>query len=200
MLARVPWVKPLKIAKPKPKKITRDRRRHLVNTVADVLKTGEPTRFALEASCRSGLRAGFCLEGWNWQEADATAAEIVAAALHMIGAKRPTWQQGQPEWTQHGVVAEERTTCIRCKGELPEGHYKYCGNLCAQAAKQARMRERRKDELLAYQRARYAAGKLHPIQPPRPCETCGKEFRPRKKTARFCSGSCSNRRANHGWR
>jgi predicted nucleic acid-binding Zn ribbon protein len=198
MLTRVPWLRAE--TKPKPRPLKKDRRDHLIAAVADILRQGAPTAFSFEASCRHGLRAAFCLYGWTWAEADATAADILAAAIRKVGARRPTWQEGQPEWTQYGILAIERTTCIRCKAPLPEGHWKYCSMLCAQADKQARLRARRAEEMLAYQRARYAAGKLHPPQPPRPCEVCGKSFSPRKKTARFCSYSCSNKRRGHAWR
>ena len=201
MLARVPWVKHDIAVKPKPRKMNGDRKKRLVAETCIILKTGEPTHFAFEASCRHGLRSALCLEGWAWVDADKTAAEIVSAALMIIGARRPTWQQGQPEWTQQGAVAEVRDTCKRCARELPEGHKKWCSMQCAQAEKQARLYQRRKEEMRAYARARYAAGKAQPPQPPRPCETCGKRFSPRRKNARFCSGTCSNsRRGAHGMR
>lgn len=194
MLARVTWVRPDIAVKNKPRKMNGDRKKRLVAETCIILKTGEPTHFAFEASCRHGLRSALCLDGWAWADADKMAAEIVNAALMIIGAKRPTWQQGQPEWTQHGAVAEVRDNCKRCSKSLPEGYKKYCSMQCAQAEKQARLYQRRKEEMRAYARARYAAGKLHPVQPPRPCETCGKYFSPRKKNARFCSTTCSNKR------
>ncbi len=134
MLSRLPWT-PAPEAKPKPlRRINRDRRRHLVDTIAAILRSGDPTPFAFEASCRHGLRAALCLHGWRWQEADAMAAEIVTLALRIIGARRPTWAEGQPEFVQNGAgTLIERTRCIRCHDRLPQGHHKFCGQLCATA-------------------------------------------------------------------
>lgn len=133
MLARTPWT-PKPEPKAKLRRINKDRRRHLVETVAAILKRGEPTVFAFEAACRHGLRSRLCLQGWKWAEADALAAEIVATALNRIGARRPTWEEGQPEFAQNGAGALiERTRCIRCHKPLPENHRKFCGHTCATA-------------------------------------------------------------------
>ena len=172
----------------------------VVKIIRHGMEAGAPSKFAFEASCRHGIRSGLCLDGWRWNEADAAASDVVSRALAITGATLPTWQQGQPEWTQHGVLAVEREACVRCKRPLSGNQAKYCSTMCGQADKQARLRERRHEEMLAYQRARYAAGKLHPMQDPRRCETCGAQFSPRKKTARFCSISCSNKLSTHGWR
>src|SRR5690606_7695490 len=97
--------------------------KHLVESVVTILKSADPTPFAFEASCRHGLRSRLTLEGWNWKDADDTAADIVATALRQIGAKRPTWAEGQPDWAQNGSgTMIERTRCIRCRGPLPDMH------------------------------------------------------------------------------
>ena len=120
--------------KAKPLRINQDKRRHLVGTVATILKTGEPTRFALEAACRHSLRSALCLKGVQWAQADAIAADIVAAALRQIGAVRPTWQQGQPEWAQDGHNPVERERCRQCSGKLPDDDYSgrrvFCSSTC----------------------------------------------------------------------
>jgi hypothetical protein len=61
------------------------------------------------------------------------AAGIVDAAFKRIGARRPSWQQGQPEWAQEGFSPISRTRCVRCGTKLPEGHWKFCSQLCGQA-------------------------------------------------------------------
>lgn len=62
------------------------------------------------------------------------AASIVAEAMLRIGAKRPTYQEGQPEYSHEGAGAMiERTRCVRCHSPLPEGHTKFCGDLCCSA-------------------------------------------------------------------
>ena len=96
MLSRLPWCpRPEVEAKP-PKRLTPHLRRRLVDTIADVCRGAQPSPFRYEAIARHALRAGFCLEGWGWEKADLTAAEIVAAALRLLGAKRPDWYEGQP--------------------------------------------------------------------------------------------------------
>jgi hypothetical protein len=133
MLARIPWTSSEAAPLPKVVRITRDRRRHIVRTVAAILATAEPTPFALEASCRHAIRSRLCLRGWTWAKSDDMAADIVRDALKRVGAQRPTWLQGQPEWANEGFAPILRTRCIRCSARLPEGHWKFCSQLCGQA-------------------------------------------------------------------
>ena len=132
MLARLPWTQPAPV-RAKPKKLHRDRRQHLVRVVATILAMGEPTKFTFEATCRHVVRSRLCLAGWRWADADDTAAGIVSDALRRLGAQRPSWKEGQPEWTQDGFSPTPRIWCVRCRTRLPEGHWKFCGHLCAQA-------------------------------------------------------------------
>lgn len=116
--------------KRKKRKADQTYRRKLIDQTAAILRRGEPTDFAFEGFMRHGLRSGLCLRGWSWSDADDMAADIVRSALAQIGAKRPTYQQGQPEWAQDGVILVERERCIRCGWQLPEGHSKFCSRLC----------------------------------------------------------------------
>ncbi|MBN7776708.1 hypothetical protein JYP49_05540 [Nitratireductor aquimarinus] len=191
MLARTPWVKPVKAQKPKPRRLNRDRRRYLVETAARILKHGVSSKFALEADCRHGLRQNLCLEGWNWQDAETTAKEIVDTALNRIGAQRPSWKEGQPEYTQDGFAPIERTRCVRCHGRLPEGHFKYCSDVCATGHRRTMedrtVREARNARVYAYYEV------WSQKQPEQPCEQCGTPFRPQRPGRRFCSKLCANR-------
>lgn len=121
-------------AKAKPLRINKAKSRRLINIVAAILREGEPTKFAMEAACRHGLRSALCLKGIKWAQADAIAADIVAAALRQIGAVRPTWQQGQPEWAQDGHNPIERERCRQCNGKLPDDDYRdrrvFCSSTC----------------------------------------------------------------------
>lgn len=108
-------------------------RRKLIDQTATVMQRGEPSVFAFEGFMRHGLRSGLCLRGWSWADADELAADIVRSALHQIGARRPTYQQGQPEWTQDGVILIERERCVRCGWQLPENSRKFCSRLCHSA-------------------------------------------------------------------
>ncbi|WP_096785873.1 hypothetical protein [Rhodobacter sp. CZR27] len=104
--------------------------------------------FAYEGPFRHGIRATLCLQGWRWASADEAAAALVGAALDRIKAKRPDWNQGQPEWTVEGGALIERTRCIRCGTPLPDGHHKFCSSLCGAAhhAKVARIKAARDGE------------------------------------------------------
>lgn len=152
MLARVPWT-PKPETKPKPKRLTKARKAAIREKIVIIMRAADPTPFAAEGPCRYGIRSSLCLEGWSWAEADAVAQEIVKAALNIVGAHRPTWQQGQPWWTEQGVTAIERTRCIRCHGPLPEDHRKYCSDLCKAADYQDKARN---DDRAAYNAAMQA--------------------------------------------
>lgn len=133
MLARVPWTPKLRYQPPR-KRLSKDKRRQLIDAMMAILRQGEASKFEFEASCRHGLRTALCLKGWSWSEADTTAAAIVERSLHFIGAVRPTWYEGQPEWTQNGSGALiARTRCVRCRRRLEDMHTKFCSTLCANA-------------------------------------------------------------------
>jgi hypothetical protein len=127
--------KPRKARAPR---LTAGRRKALVERCAAILRAGEPTCFAFEATCRHSLRAGLCLNGWSWARADADAADIVAQSLRRIGAERPAWREGQPRYTQEGFCPVERTRCAWCAKPLPAEKFLYCCTTCSQRARQVR--------------------------------------------------------------
>lgn len=189
MLARTPWT-PVYEAKPKARRLSRHRKHAIRDRIAAIMRVVEPTPFAAESPCRHGIRASLCLQGWSWPEADAVAVEIVTAALSIVGAKRPTWAQGQPEWTQPGVLPILRERCARCGKSLPEGHRLWCGPVCARAAKMDRQRERWDEESYAKWKASKAAWIAR--QPDRGCQGCRRTFKPSRKGQRHCRYECSN--------
>lgn len=125
--------------KPKLRRLNKDRRQHFVETIACLMKAAKESGAAatplnFEGPCRHGLRTRLTLEGWRWQDADAVAAEIVATALNRMGAERPTWAEGQPEWAHIGAGALiERTRCVRCHSPLEGIQRKFCSEMCANA-------------------------------------------------------------------
>lgn len=137
MLSTLPWT-----PKPEPLKSQRVRKLQfgprfepLVASVAKFLDRGEPTRFRYEGAMRHGLRAALCLQGRDWCEADWFAAVIVAAALAKLAVERPTWLQGQAEFTAlPGFAPAERYFCARCAGPMSEGRRLYCSWICARSA------------------------------------------------------------------
>ncbi|QFQ89880.1 hypothetical protein F8A10_20925 (plasmid) [Paracoccus kondratievae] len=67
-----------------------------------------------------------------------------------MNAQRPSWDEGQPEWTIHAGTLIERTRCVRCHKPLPEGHFKFCSNTCAasHSHRLARMKDAEEDQVI----------------------------------------------------
>lgn len=180
------------------------RRAVIIGEVVRILDCGRSSKFEYEASCRHGLRAGLCLQGEAWSAADKFAGEVVMEALRRIGARRPTWQEGQPEWAQDGYAPIERYYCERCGNPIPgdketlNAHaVKYCSTFCRDNARSERKR------LYGYQvsRAQWEAQWIARREEARaergrPCDHCGKLFNPTESkqasghTKRFCSRAC----------
>jgi hypothetical protein len=190
MLARTPWIKPLKIAPPKPKRLTKDRARSIREKIVPVMREVEPTPFAAEGPCRAGIRSSLCLQGWPWLDADTAAAEVVAAALHVVGARRPTWYQGQPDFAQPGVTPIVYDRCRQCRGPIPEGRRAFCCIDCKQIFHGRRASQAHSEEARTRHAAWYAArsSKL----PEQVCDGCGRSYRPKRPGQRFCSVACVN--------
>ncbi len=88
------------------------------------------SKFGLEAPLRQAMRSDLCLQGWRWKDADDMAKELMDEALRSLRAERPRYNEGQPEWTIPANTLIERTRCVRCHKPLPEGHHKFCSQLC----------------------------------------------------------------------
>lgn len=86
--------------------------------------------WGLEGPLRHAIRSDLCLQGWSWDQADLVAKEILAEAFRKVNAVRPSWNEGQLEWTREAGTLIERSACARCHGPLPEGHHKFCSSMC----------------------------------------------------------------------
>ncbi|MBB4064733.1 endogenous inhibitor of DNA gyrase (YacG/DUF329 family) [Gellertiella hungarica] len=167
-------------------------RRH-VKEASIILGAGTFSKFEHEGACRSGLRSALCSDGWGWSDADIIAAGITAAALKAIGAVRPTWQEGQPEYALDGIKVVERVFCKGCGVKIPEQDSErprdYCEPRCVQAH-HGRMaaifgRQRTRMELIAA----WVAKRENFSPSESTCERCGKMF-PVKNSYRerkYCS-------------
>jgi hypothetical protein len=113
-------------------------RRERVRQIADVLRDAEPTPFAMQAACTHAIRAKLCLEGWPFDVAHEEADKLVKAALDLVGAKRPSWEMGQPDYAHPDL--RTRTRCAWCARPLPEGHRLWCSTTCGDAARHAHYR------------------------------------------------------------
>lgn len=207
MLARAPWTPNKKAKTSTQHKLAKARRDHLVDVIIVVLKAGRSSKFEFEAACRHGLRSGLCLEGWPWSSADAVAANITERALNLIGAKRPTWLQGQPEWAD--TAPSTRTTwewmyCARCGRPLPEhnvGRFygRFCSRLCKYRTHSEKYQRDHRAEIAARARIRRAANpeyhrevvrRFWQRQPEQTCEKCGRLYQPKRRKQRFCGLKC----------
>ena len=119
-------------------RLTHRRRLIMAGQVATVIRltfaAGRiSTLFGLEGVLIAALRADLCLRGCRWREAHGAAANIVHIAHGLLGAERPTWYEGQPDFVISPGLLIERTRCKRCHKPLPEGRPKYCSDECCNA-------------------------------------------------------------------
>jgi hypothetical protein len=177
--------------RPQPvRKLARHRRIAIRDALAAMMRRAQPTAFALEAPSRHALRVVLIYRGWRWGAADAEAMLLVQAALAMAGVKRPTWEQGQPEFTQHGVKPPPRENCVRCGRPLPEYHKRYCSDVCARASQETHYLQMAAEEKHAKYLAYRTACKEKAAE--KECVGCGRAFRPFRDSVKYCSPECLN--------
>jgi hypothetical protein len=179
--------------KAKPRQIIKGaRRQHVINRVMDILRDWRFSHFEHEGACYAGLRSTLCLEGHRWILADMEGYALVGEALRLMGAKRPTWLQGQPEYTARDG------NCFWCNGEMPaevtEGgrNDRFCSTICAHLFIEGRAinEERKGDVIDAAARAVINRTK----RKPQTCQCCKQQYVPfgQKNDQRFCSKRCAD--------
>lgn len=131
-------------------KVSKEKRRVLIELMADVMRQAEPTVFAVESHCRHALRSHLCLQGWPWIIADLTSWGLVRAALHQIGARRPLWIEGQLGYCHSGYLRDDR--CWRCGSPLPPWAKKSCSPECANVLNYFRWQQTHAAETPLYRR------------------------------------------------
>lgn len=117
-------------------KFSRRRQQGISGDVAGVIRRalskGEISSvFGLEGPLRAALRAHLCLRGWGWIDAHRASVDVVRGALMLLGAERPSWNEGQADYAISEAILIERTRCKHCGNTLPEGQRKYCHRGCA---------------------------------------------------------------------
>ncbi|WP_058634401.1 hypothetical protein [Aureimonas ureilytica] len=170
--------------------LSEDRFASLVAGMAIVLQTGTSSLFQFEGACRYGLRRVLVLQDWSWRDADMAAAAVVSVALMQIGAERPTWHEGQPEWA--GTQAVDRTYCARCGKPLEEGRRKFCSKLCSNADNKERGAKFGLQVSLAEYHATLAERRAQRLKDcSKNCDGCGKAFIGSHPSVRYCSQRCT---------
>ncbi|RWK06522.1 hypothetical protein [Mesorhizobium sp.] len=201
MLAITPRTATFFRIKPKriPRQLSRDRRKHLIETAAAILQQGHPTHFAYEGATTHGLRSSLCLQGWPWLDADTAAKDVVDAALRQIGAVRPTWQQGQISYTEESTIDHTRCANEDCGRPVAIGDNgrwrKYCSSECM-SRHHAKMADRfgfrrTRAEYLAFHAANREKRKQATAQ--RDCAWCGRMFLHldrRSEPQAYCCDAC----------
>lgn len=163
------------------------KRENIIERTMDVLRDWRSSIFQHEGACRAGLRAGLVLAGHKWIHADLEAEAIVLTALNRLGAKRPKWEQGQPEYVDYDGC------CINCgKPVNPEpGDIRglfFCDEVCQDAKRLKRETAFRFWQTEKAKQAAYAA--LKATFPKQTCERCQKEYSPTALGQRWCSHTC----------
>lgn len=175
--------------------LNEDRFKRMAASVATILKAGRSSQFEYEGACRQGVRVSLVFEGWRWKDADATASALVSVALHMIGAERPSWDEGQLNFTNTHQV--DHHFCARCGRVIGQDRKrfstaKYCSITCGQAAANAKFRITGVRVARAAWLASAALKKERTIlERSGNCEACGRPFITDRPNQRFCSMRCS---------
>lgn len=163
-------------------------RDHMVNEAKLILAEGKASAFEYEGACRHGIRSGLCLDGADWGTADDVAAYAVGEALKRLGARRPTWEEGQPEATISDGCCAWCGTEVEQHGRRED---RFCSSVCAESY--WRNREDQEGHKLSIMHRRAKRIIVREQQPERPCKCCGKPFRPHDPAdpSKFCSMSCA---------
>lgn len=179
-----------KLDKGKPEKakpIRGERRETIITRLVEGMRDWRATPFENEGPYLHGIRSALCLDGHGWQAANDEAVVMVGSALSLLGAERPTWDQGQRYY------AERRDKCLHCGGAI-EGletrAMQFCSEMCAKSALEERNGLRKTYEDKVYAAAHRFMGKSR--TKPRKCVWCDRAFHPQKDSTsqKFCSIPC----------
>lgn len=169
------------------KKLIRGEARELmIDTVMDALKDWRLSEFEHEAATRTAIRLHFIERFQSWDVADTEAGALISTAFDRMGVKRPSWAQGQWEYT----APSDR--CRGCGGELDEAdradNLRFCSSECARGYYERQNRRSYDFDKQLWSQVRYQIKKSHVT--PRPCKRCSRPFRNVDPTALFCSKDC----------
>lgn len=168
-------------------------REQVVNRIIDIMNDWRFSPFENEGAVRQSLRATLCLRGHSWQASDTESAMLINEAFNIMGAKRPSFDEAQREYTIPsdncawcwGFIANDGLTAYGRRG-------RYCSVECAKAAKLARDGEWNERQSATARTAALVIGrqKFQKIK----CLNCQKDFLPYRMDSRgrkFCSFECA---------
>lgn len=163
-------------------------RDQIVDVAMDVMRDWNLTPFENEGDVRAGIRSALCLRGNMWQSSDLEAEMIVGNCLHRLGAERPAWEAGQPEYT---IPAEN---CSRCGGPKdPATRGRFCCVECARAFMLERQASDSRRADAVYRSATRVLRQDRRLR--RNCVNCNTSFMHdgEKDPRQFCSQGCYHR-------
>jgi hypothetical protein len=170
-------------------KLTEARQERITRSAVEILRSGRSSKFEFEGPALAGVRSALCLEGWPFAAAEHTARSVIDRALNILGAVRPTWHQGQTDYTYEGLI--HRTRCIRCSGRLPDRLLQYSGgqmsSYCSEACRAAENHGRTRAEWQMQLAARADAYKTFKTIP---CAHCDEDFVSGDHRMKYCSMAC----------
>ena len=168
------------------KRISKRHWQGLLEAVIDMLQDWRFSPFQNEGVTRRALRNYFIERGQPWPFSDDEAAAVIAQALDLMGAKRPSWLEGQ--W----VYTASRDSCLWCAEPIDEQDQadgrRFCSAMCAKSCMEKRVRRDASRVDWIYQRA--LVDIAHWQAEPRPCKQCARPFRDRFEGRLFCSTAC----------
>lgn len=159
----------------------------IVDSVMDVLNDWRLSPFENEGPVRAGVRASLCMKGYAWGSSDLEAGLIVSGGLKRMGAERPSWDQGQREYT---IPAEN---CAWCGGERdPAVGGRFCTVECAKAFVMDRQARETGRDTAIYKAAVRVLRRDRMDR--RKCLNCQKPFMHDgpKDPRQYCSKACFN--------
>lgn len=166
-----------------------ERRKHIISEIMDVLDDFRFSAWEHEGSTRAGLRSALCIAGHDWTASDIESAALITAAFQKLGqGARPSWAEGQPEYTA------PIEACSWCKAPLEQVQIdrreRFCGVTCATAALKCRDYATHFNED-SMGRAAYRILQQAKTRP-RECAQCGTSYQPIREGSdqRFCSYRC----------
>lgn len=172
--------------------LNKDRRQAFVDLAMERLREYKFSRWEHEAKVFHELRLCFIAGGFHYTLSESEAYEIVRLAFVALGRgveTRPTFEQGQPEYTV------PREHCQRCGCALDEddiaARKRYCSSICKDASKlhnpaYAALMYERENRAINNDKANWAA-------PPRECAYCKTSYRSADHEQKYCSVICSAR-------